>query len=181
MEHSDKREAVLLAAMELVGEHGFHGSPMALIAEQAGVAAGTIYRFFDSKDTLIKEIHATLVFGPNGRLAGSRNGAQVPGQLGRGVVSARYSLVQAPVLAIYAVPSSVATFLPFVDWNDATQARKARRNFDDWIRGTGAERERLTGALPAAQVVSLVGAHHYVFLSHPDTTQALMEAFLERH
>jgi AcrR family transcriptional regulator len=33
---------------------------MALIAERAGVAAGTIYRFFDSKETLIKEIHTSL-------------------------------------------------------------------------------------------------------------------------
>ena len=60
MEHVEKRDAVMQAALELVGEHGFHGSPMALIAERAGVAAGTIYRFFDSKDTLIKEIHAWL-------------------------------------------------------------------------------------------------------------------------
>src|SRR5512139_2145598 len=48
------------AAMELVGERGFHGSPMAVIAEKAGVAAGTIYRFFDSKDTLIREIYEAL-------------------------------------------------------------------------------------------------------------------------
>jgi len=60
MEHGDKREAVMQAALELVGENGFHGSPMALIAERAGVAAGTIYRFFDSKDTLIKEISTLL-------------------------------------------------------------------------------------------------------------------------
>jgi AcrR family transcriptional regulator len=60
MEHKEKRDVVMQAAMELVGEHGFHGSPMADIAERAGVAAGTIYRFFDSKDTLIKEIYASL-------------------------------------------------------------------------------------------------------------------------
>jgi len=60
MEHGEKRDAVMQAALELVGEHGFHGAPMALIAERAGVAAGTIYRFFDSKDTLIKEIYASL-------------------------------------------------------------------------------------------------------------------------
>lgn len=60
MEQPEKREAVMRAALELVAEHGFHGSPMALIAERAGVAAGTIYRFFDSKDALIKEIYASL-------------------------------------------------------------------------------------------------------------------------
>jgi len=60
VEHVEKRDAVMQAALEMVGEHGFHGSPMAQIAERAGVAAGTIYRFFDSKDTLIKEIKASL-------------------------------------------------------------------------------------------------------------------------
>jgi AcrR family transcriptional regulator len=60
MEHREKREAVMQATLELVGEHGFHGAPMAEIAERAGVAAGTIYRFFDSKDTLIKAIYASL-------------------------------------------------------------------------------------------------------------------------
>ena len=60
MEHLEKRDAVMQAALEMVGEHGFHGSPMAGIADRAGVAAGTIYRFFDSKDTLIKEIKASL-------------------------------------------------------------------------------------------------------------------------
>jgi len=60
MEHKEKRDAVMQAALELVGEHGFHGAPMAEVAHRAGVAAGTIYRFFDSKDTLIKEIYASL-------------------------------------------------------------------------------------------------------------------------
>ena len=60
MEQLQKREAVMRATLELVGEHGFHGSPMAAIAVRAGVAAGTIYRFFASKDTLIKEIYTSL-------------------------------------------------------------------------------------------------------------------------
>ena len=38
MEKGDKRCAVIQAAMELVAEHGFHGAPMALVAERAGVA-----------------------------------------------------------------------------------------------------------------------------------------------
>jgi AcrR family transcriptional regulator len=48
------------AALELVGEHGFHGAPMALVAERAGVAAGTIYRYFESKDVMINEIYYYL-------------------------------------------------------------------------------------------------------------------------
>jgi AcrR family transcriptional regulator len=55
LERGDKRCAVIHAALELVAEHGFHGAPMALVAERAGVAAGTIYRYFESKDALIIE------------------------------------------------------------------------------------------------------------------------------
>lgn len=48
------------SALELIVEQGFHGAPMAEIAEKAGVAAGTIYRYFDSKDVLITELHQEL-------------------------------------------------------------------------------------------------------------------------
>lgn len=49
---ADKREAVLAAALELFSEHAFDGTPMPLIAERAGVGAGTIYRYFPSKEAL---------------------------------------------------------------------------------------------------------------------------------
>ena len=60
MKNSDKREEVMQAALELIAEHGFHGAPMAMIADRAGVGAGTIYRYFESKDELIAEIFSEL-------------------------------------------------------------------------------------------------------------------------
>lgn len=54
----EKGDEIIRAAMELIAEHGFHGAPMALVAERAGVAAGTIYRYFESKDELIRATHA---------------------------------------------------------------------------------------------------------------------------
>lgn len=51
-----KRNAIMEAALELIAEGGFHGAPMALIAERAGVGTGTIYRYFSGKDDLIVEI-----------------------------------------------------------------------------------------------------------------------------
>ena len=51
-----KREEILRAALELIAAHGFHGAPIADIAEQAGVGAGTIYRYFENKDVLIREL-----------------------------------------------------------------------------------------------------------------------------
>jgi len=56
MSKSDKRDEILRAALELIAENGFHGAPMAMIAERAGVGAGTIYRYFENKDVLITEL-----------------------------------------------------------------------------------------------------------------------------
>lgn len=54
----DKRAAVLDAAMSLIAEQGFHAAPMALIAQRAGVAAGTIYHYFTSKEDMIVALYA---------------------------------------------------------------------------------------------------------------------------
>jgi TetR/AcrR family transcriptional repressor of multidrug resistance operon len=52
-----KRTAILNSTLKLVKEHGFHGAPMSQIARNANVAAGTIYHYFDSKETLIVELY----------------------------------------------------------------------------------------------------------------------------
>jgi TetR/AcrR family transcriptional regulator, repressor of fatR-cypB operon len=60
MKVSDKRGDVMQAALELIAEQGFHRAPISKIAEKAGVAAGTIYRYFESKDVLITELYRKL-------------------------------------------------------------------------------------------------------------------------
>lgn len=60
MSKEDKREAIMQATLELVAEHGFHDAPCSLIAERAGVAAGTIYRYFKNKDVLIVTLYREL-------------------------------------------------------------------------------------------------------------------------
>jgi len=56
----DKKDEVVKAALELIAEHGFHGAPMAMIANRAGVGAGTIYRYFENKEVLIAELYRDL-------------------------------------------------------------------------------------------------------------------------
>lgn len=46
--------------MQLITEHGFHATPMSMIARHAGVAAGTIYNYFPSKEVLIKQLYEEL-------------------------------------------------------------------------------------------------------------------------
>lgn len=60
MTHTDKRSEILHSALELIAVNGFHGAPMSMIAEQANVAMGTIYRCFESKELLIQELRNEL-------------------------------------------------------------------------------------------------------------------------
>ena len=60
MAKNDKRDEIVRAALELIAEHGFHGAPMAMIAERANVGAGTIYRYFENKDVLIAELYQNV-------------------------------------------------------------------------------------------------------------------------
>jgi len=60
MTKADKREEIVKASLELIAEQGFHGAPMAQIAERAGVGAGTIYRYFENRDVLITELYREI-------------------------------------------------------------------------------------------------------------------------
>jgi AcrR family transcriptional regulator len=67
--NTDKRTAILRAAMELIAENGFHGSPTAAIASAAGVGTGTIYRYFSDKEVLINEVFHDIEIRLNEALA----------------------------------------------------------------------------------------------------------------
>jgi AcrR family transcriptional regulator len=54
---SGKREAILDAALGLFAERGFHGTSVPEVARAAGVATGTIYRYFDSKEALVNVLY----------------------------------------------------------------------------------------------------------------------------
>ncbi len=49
----NKRERIVASAAKLFGEKGYHNTTTAEIAESAGVAAGTIYIYFSSKEELL--------------------------------------------------------------------------------------------------------------------------------
>ncbi len=57
MAKQKKWEDIIRAAMDLIAKQGFHGAPMSMIAEKAGVGIGTIYRYFENRDVLIRTIY----------------------------------------------------------------------------------------------------------------------------
>ena len=57
---TDKRALILETTLLLLSKHGFHGTPISMIAQQAGVGAGTIYRYFENKEQLINELFTEI-------------------------------------------------------------------------------------------------------------------------
>ncbi|MDT4892618.1 MAG: hypothetical protein QOE97_1653 [Pseudonocardiales bacterium] len=51
-----QRAAIAAAATAQLGEHGYAGCSVGAVAGRAGVAAGTVYRHFESKAELVAEV-----------------------------------------------------------------------------------------------------------------------------
>ena len=47
------KKKVILAALDLFSNRGFHATTTAAIAKRAGVSEGTIYKYFRSKEDLL--------------------------------------------------------------------------------------------------------------------------------
>lgn len=57
----DKKEIILQTVLKLVNREGFYHLNMKNVATEAGIAAGTIYIYFSSKEQLINELYKKLV------------------------------------------------------------------------------------------------------------------------
>ncbi|HYA34066.1 MAG TPA: TetR/AcrR family transcriptional regulator [Candidatus Binataceae bacterium] len=66
---------ILTAARKVVGRHGFEGTTIDRVAEEAKVAKGTIYLYFSNKDDLL---HAAIVEGLRTMIAEIKRPAEFP-------------------------------------------------------------------------------------------------------
>lgn len=56
----DKQKEILAAALKLFVLHGFHGTATSKIAKEAGVANGTLFHYYATKDELILSLYLTI-------------------------------------------------------------------------------------------------------------------------
>jgi AcrR family transcriptional regulator len=56
----ETRERILRTARDVVSEDGWQGAQIALIAARAGVATGSVYRYFESKSVLFAHVLAAV-------------------------------------------------------------------------------------------------------------------------
>src|ERR687887_593041 len=55
-----RRDAIIAAARELAAERGMAAVQIAPVAERAGIAAGTVYRYFPSKTEMVAAVVAAV-------------------------------------------------------------------------------------------------------------------------
>jgi AcrR family transcriptional regulator len=80
---SQRREQIMAAAKEVFARKGFHATTIADIAKQAGLAYGSIYWYFDSKEELFHALMAVQEVALRARVAttlSELNGSPVRGQ-----------------------------------------------------------------------------------------------------
>jgi len=58
---TDKKEQILLTALELFANEGYKGVPTSKIAKQAGVSEGLIFRHFTNKEGLLQAIMSLAI------------------------------------------------------------------------------------------------------------------------
>jgi TetR/AcrR family fatty acid metabolism transcriptional regulator len=71
----DKRERILASAMRVFADKGFFGAKVSDIADAAGVADGTIYLYFKSKDDLLISLFEEQMLRVNDELSRAMAGA----------------------------------------------------------------------------------------------------------
>jgi TetR/AcrR family fatty acid metabolism transcriptional regulator len=89
-----KRERILDAAVKVFAAEGFYNAKVAQIAQEAGVADGTIYLYFKSKDDLLISLFEDRMEGINANLRNALSASPAAADKLRSVVRLHLELVE---------------------------------------------------------------------------------------
>lgn len=125
----DKRERIIAAASRLIVRNGLQCS-MAAIADEAGVATGSLYNYFASKDVLVRDVYGGIADVMHARLATDFD----PG-LGHAARVRNY--LERYVDFIWEDPERAALF-DYLDSSPVLSAAQAGELFQEFIAHAGA-------------------------------------------
>ena len=57
----EKHQLIIDATCDLIAENGLQATPISSVAKEAGCGAGTIYRYFETKEELIEAVYLSLM------------------------------------------------------------------------------------------------------------------------
>ncbi len=174
----NKRERIINAAARFFGEKGYHQTTTSEIADAAGVAAGTIYIYFKSKEMLIVAVFEEFLGSHMERL---KQGVEAVG----GSEAKMRRLLTLGLELMESNPSSARIFLSQLRQSSEmikTVAKKSSRAYKDIIEGVikdGISAGDFRESDPVATAVMVFGAYQNMVLewvaadcSYPLTAKA---------
>jgi AcrR family transcriptional regulator len=159
--HPDTGRRIAAAAFELFAAQGYDGTTVDAIAERAGIARRTFFRYFRSKDDVIFPDHDSLLAMVNQHLI-AQTGVDPIEAICGAVKLVLLSYLDSPEVSVqrYQLSRSV----PALRDRELASVQRYERTFSRYVRG------RLSGTLPDAQAVlradvvaaAVVAAHNAV-------------------
>ncbi len=152
--NGDKRERILAAAERIFARHGFFAAKVSEIAKEAGVADGTIYLYFKSKDDLLISLFENRMTQVNEHLRAVIEREAPAGQL-RAFIKAYLRLIHDEPAAAEVLTIELRQSSKFMKEYDNPQ-------FADFLRmlggiiAAGQERGELDGSIPSHVAARLI-------------------------
>jgi len=159
----NKRERIIQAAAKFFGEKGYHNTTTAEIAEAAGVAAGTIYIYFSSKEELVVAVFEEFLGRNMSRLQEGIAAASSPDDKIRTMMSLGFKLMEEN-------PDSARIFLSQLRQSTmmikmvAKQSSRAYRDIIEAILREGIDQGVFRPMDTGAAATMLFGAYQNVVL-----------------
>jgi AcrR family transcriptional regulator len=180
-------ERILVAALQLYGEKGFHATQTPDIAKRAGMSVGGLYRYFGDKHQIFLEVvHRGL---EHNRLEQDRMVAAVETALEEGEIDLRrvvHRVVDWTWKALHPVPPDLLrTFAAMVYVNPAfaelsDQYDRYERQALARVLGKLTSRSRIPSPLAAARLIDLIVPTVTIWTAlHPDDARGVKEATVE--
>jgi pimeloyl-ACP methyl ester carboxylesterase len=127
------------------------------------------------------EVHAFYRFAADGHVLGRSSQGPMNAETSKSLEHPDYASIRAPALAFYALQPRPEQAFPTYHALDAAGRALAERNTEYWYQWALQQRDAFRRGIHDGQVVDVIGANHFVFVSHENEVLRAMREFFERH
>lgn len=128
-----QRARILDAAQKCFIEQGFHAASMAQIAATAGMSAGLIYRYFESKNAIVLAIIGRELEHRRERIGTLRAGMDFASALAKTFRDLQSATTSGTNAALFLEMSAEATRVPEIAAATRASDRRTREEFKAWL------------------------------------------------
>lgn len=153
----DKQEQILIAALKLFVEFGFHGTPTSKIAREAGVSNGTLFHYYKTKDELVVALYIYIKTKMTGCIDSGRiEGETIKATFKRMFISSMYWALENPIEFRYSQQFHSSPYLSMVSHEEVLKQTKYLMDFMQ-----EAIDARVLKPLPIDLLFTLISNHIY--------------------